>query len=564
MEEQKRAWYSGLNGYHWLVFAACTMGWTFDCLDAQLFALARQPALADLAGVAEDAPVVKYFAGLATSAMLIGWATGGIFFGIMGDRIGRVKVMFWTILSYSLFTGLCGAATSTWMFVLFRLLTGLGIGGQFAVGVSLLAETMPNHARSRALGLLQAFATIGNMSAALIAMGLGQLTAMGILPGGTWRWMFLIGVLPAALSVVVIRYLHEPEAWKKATESAEDKAKAGSLRELFGTPRWRHNVIFGMLLASVGVIGLWGIGFFSIDLNRTVCRKWAGKEELKEATEPLDQPFIGSLLARPELLDETAKQIKPTFLLHEDASNNCPRLVYSAALALRLGDKENQKEGLTAEEALMPENITAYLEKQSKLFPDELDACTSYLAAAAPAESLPSIVEAITARQTRINKTVGWWGAITSMLFNAGAFFGIYAFAVVTERLGRRPTFTIFFLASLFSTVLAFLCMNKPIDILWMVPLMGFFQLALFGGYTIYFPELFPARLRSTGISFCYNIGRYVAAFGPAMLGLLTQHVFSAYDEPMRYAGAMMCGVFLIGIVLTWMLPETKGQPLPE
>jgi hypothetical protein len=93
---------------------------------------------------------------------------------------------------------------------------------------------------------------------------------------------------------------------------------------------------------------------------------------------------------------------------------------------------------------------------------------------------------------------------------------------------------------------------------------MGFCQLALFGGYAIYFPELFPTRLRSTGTSFCYNVGRLVAAAGPSVKGLLTSKVFFGYHEPMRYAGISMCGVFLLGLLALPFAPETKDQPLPE
>jgi MFS family permease len=371
--------------------------------------------------------------------------------------------------------------------------------------------------------------------------------------------MFLIGVLPALLSVVVIRYLHEPDAWKNATRSDEDKAKAGSLRELFGTPRWRYNVIIGMLLASVGVIGLWGIGFFSIDLNRTVCRKWAQREELKKEKQSLDRRFIGSLIADPTLLDRAGETVKPKFLISRNPKCNYPLVIYSAALRIRQAKA-------AASDELNARDLARYLKNEAKVSNENLEACMAYYADATvtPAKSFDATVKAIVARRVRIDETVGWWGSITSILFNLGACFGIYAFAVVTERLGRRPTFTIFFLASFFSTLLAFLCMNRPADILWMVPLMGFFQLALFGGYAIFFPELFPTRLRSTAVSFCYNIGRYVAAFGPAIFGLLTHRVFSAYDEPMRYAGAMMCGVFIVGIVITWLAPETRGRPLPE
>jgi hypothetical protein len=99
-----------------------------------------------------------------------------------------------------------------------------------------------------------------------------------------------------------------------------------------------------------------------------------------------------------------------------------------------------------------------------------------------------------------------------------------------------------------------------------MLPLMGFFQLALFGGYAIYFPELFPTRLRSTGTSFCYNVGRLISATGPLMLGYLTSTVFvhHPYPLPYRYAGVTMCAVFALGLIVLPFLPETKGKPLPE
>jgi hypothetical protein len=114
------------------------------------------------------------------------------------------------------------------------------------------------------------------------------------------------------------------------------------------------------------------------------------------------------------------------------------------------------------------------------------------------------------------------------------------------------------------STAMVFWFLNDLSQIFWMVPIMGFCQLALFGGYAIYFPELFPTYLRSTGTSFCYNVGRFVAATGPITLGLLTSKVFAGYAEPMRYAGVTMCSVFLIGLLALPFAPETKGQPLPE
>ena len=93
---------------------------------------------------------------------------------------------------------------------------------------------------------------------------------------------------------------------------------------------------------------------------------------------------------------------------------------------------------------------------------------------------------------------------------------------------------------------------------------MGFCQLSLFAGYAIYFPELFPTNLRSTGTSFCYNVGRFVAAVGPTALGLLTSVVYKGYAEPMRPAGVTMCAIFLLGLCVLPFAPETRNQPLPE
>jgi MFS family permease len=156
------------------------------------------------------------------------------------------------------------------------------------------------------------------------------------------------------------------------------------------------------------------------------------------------------------------------------------------------------------------------------------------------------------------------WAAITLSMFNVGAFFGIYAFARITNRIGRRPTFALAFVAAGVTTAFAFLFMSEKSDLFWMVPLMGAAQLSIFGGYAIYFPELFPTRLRSTGTSFCYNVGRYVAASGPVGTGLLTKYVFAGTSQPLRYSGVAMCSCFLVGLVALLFAPETKDQPLPE
>jgi MFS family permease len=447
-------WWRELTGYQWFVFLVATLGWLFDTMDQQLFNLARRPAVIELLHATPGDPIaagqVDKYGGYTTTVFMIGWALGGIVFGILGDKIGRAKTMMLTVLTYSAFTGLSALSVGVWDFAGYRFLTGLGVGGQFAVGVALVAEVMSDRARPFALGWLQALSAVGNMLAALVAIGLGNLQESGTI-GSTWRAMFLIGLAPALLAVPIFLRLKEPERWKAAVREEEPGAakghKLGSIAELFGDPRWRRNTIVGMILAFAGVVGLWGIGFFSFDLSRTVLRKH----------------FEGQGLD-PHVIDG-----KLTF-----------------------------------------------------------------------------------------------WTGIISLVQNGGAFFGVQAFASITQKIGRKPAFAISFVLAAISTAFTFWFLNEFWQIFVFIPIMGFCQLAIFGGYAIYFPELFPTRLRSTGISFCYNVGRFVAAAGPSVLGLLTSEVFKGYHEPMRYAGVAMCSVFFIGLFALPFAPETRGKPLPE
>ena len=143
-------------------------------------------------------------------------------------------------------------------------------GGQFAVGVALVAEVVPARTRPYALGLVQASSTVGNMLAATIGIFLGQLEINGGIPAGkAWRYEFLAGGIAAPLAILVYLKLKEPDAWRQARSQ---KKRMGSFADLFSDPRWRRNATVGMLLAFSGVVGLWGIGFFSVDLQQAVFR----------------------------------------------------------------------------------------------------------------------------------------------------------------------------------------------------------------------------------------------------------------------------------------------------
>jgi MFS family permease len=469
-------WYKLLNRYHWFVLVVAALGWLFDTMDQQLFVLARQPALEELLDVGKDASpesvaMVRKYSGYATAIFIVGWATGGLVFGWMGDRLGRARTMVLTILVYSVFTGLSALSTSWWDFAFYRFITGMGVGGEFAAGVSLVAEVMPSRARPYALGLLQALSAVGNMMAAGIFFVVFRVAPEeGIQGMSAWRILFLIGILPALLALVIRRRLKEPESWQRAREEAQHSRatpaagdappdelhkQMGDIREMFGTPRWRFHTIIGVLLAMSGVMGLWGIGFWT------------------------------------------------------------------------------------------PELVRSFVPKEDQTY----------------------------------------YVSITSLLQNFGAFFGIYGFGLIAGRMGRRPAFAVAYLAGMAATVMVFGFMKQPGQIYWMIPILGFATLSVFGGFAIYFPELYPTRIRSTGVGFCYNVARYLAAAAPFMLG----HIAGAFaaapgtpraeqnlsdltllsslggvDTTFRYAAISMTSVFLIGLVTLLFAPETKDAPLPE
>src|SRR5688500_11144143 len=163
--------FDGVTPYHWLVVIIASAGWLFHCMDQRLFVLARESALKELLK-ADPAKLlaVKTYSGYATTAMILGWATGGIIFGMMSDKIGRVKTMIATLLVYSGFTGLSGFAQSWVDFTIYRFLVGLGVGGMFGAATTLVAESVPGRFRSLALGSLQALSATGNIIGSLITL----------------------------------------------------------------------------------------------------------------------------------------------------------------------------------------------------------------------------------------------------------------------------------------------------------------------------------------------------------------------------------------------------------
>jgi MFS family permease len=283
---QTRSWWSYLTPYHWFVIVVASAAWFFDCLDQRLFSLARIPALSSLMQLPPSDTQVQGFGKVVTACFLIGWGVGGMIFGALGDRYGRAKMLTLTILIYSAFTGLSYFSKTATDFTVFRFLTGVGVGGVFGLAVALIAETVPMEARTQSLGLLQILSTVGNVCAGFAKMGIDALEANGtIIAGSGWRWMFLIGALPAFLIIFTRSKLKEPAPWLKLKE--EGLLPKGSIfgpyAKLLADTRWRKNLVVGALIAGTGVVGLWAIGEYAVDLQKVVFKSYFEKIVAPEA-----------------------------------------------------------------------------------------------------------------------------------------------------------------------------------------------------------------------------------------------------------------------------------------
>ena len=506
--EVKRPWWTHMNGYHWYVFALAAMGWLFDTMDQMIFTASRSKAMADLLpGVAVE--IQRQYGSWITTVFIIGWATGGLIFGMVGDRWGRAKTMALTIFIYASFTGLSGLAQNWWQFGACRFLTGLGVGGEFAAGAALVAEVMPEKSRAHALGTLQALSAIGNIIGAAL-LGIVGPTEWG------WRGLYYIGAFPALLAVFVRAGLKEPEKWvaakaRAASDVAAGKAvKFGRMSELF-SPQWRRNTLVGLSLAIAGVIGVWGVGFYS--------------PELFDSTFPrIADDVKGRLVTTVE---STADGASPLASLNADDKKVMTLLL---AKALKPGEKLDVEH---------PEATVLNADRKAKLHA-MFDATLSPKAH----DKLKS--EAL-------------------MLQQVGAFISMFLFSIISARIGRRLTFFFAFVLAWISIAVTFLGLKSTDQIWYLYPFLGLGTLAPFGGYAIYFPELFPTRLRTTGTGLCYNVGRYVSALGPPMLAYFASLLDGRFEtQGFRVAAIIVASSYVIGMVALIWAPETVDQPLPE
>jgi len=436
--DRQLPWYRGISGYAWLVLVVAALGWLFDTLDQQLFTLIRFRSLQDILSAYHSGPeldaAVQQWGYKLTSIFLVGWAAGGLLFGILGDKIGRARTMMITILIYALFTGLNALVHTPLQYAFCRFFTALGIGGEFAAGASLVAEVWPARSRPMALGFLQALSTVGNMMAAVVTFLLAEVS---------WRWVYVVGIAPALLVVVIRLFIREPEKWvhARAQTAADPTRELGSIRDLFTLPGVSRNTWAALLIALAGVLGLWGIGYFQPDL-------------------------------------------------------------------------------------------------------------------------ISKVMQAAGASESGIQRAK----STVFFIFQIGGFIGMYSYAAASERIGRKSALLIIYLCVLVVVQGAFWTIHSVTHAYAWAFFLGFFTLSPFSAFAVYFPELFPTRLRSTGVGVCYNCARLLAAVGIFYVGSIAA-TFSRPADPVfgyRVAASIMSVIYVFGFIGLALAPETKGRPLPE
>jgi MFS family permease len=261
-------WYRSLDRAQWNALLGSNLGWLFDGYETYALVLVVGGALRQLLDPAEYARIPAY-AGTVIALTLLGWAIGGLLGGILADYFGRKRVMIFAILGYSILTGLSAFAWDWTSFAAMRFVVGLAIGSEWVTGTSIIAEFFPDRARGRGVGLFQCGFGVGFFLAAFVFMFVS-----GVGPGA-WRWMFVIGVLPALLTLWVRRAIPESGLWVRsdaqrraaaerkrrgAGTSASDEALTRfTLVDLFAEPEIRRRTILAFLVSLATTFCYWGI-----------------------------------------------------------------------------------------------------------------------------------------------------------------------------------------------------------------------------------------------------------------------------------------------------------------
>lgn len=231
-----------VTGYGWKALVGSAVGYAMDGFDLLILGFM-------LPAISAGLHLTPGQAGSLVTWTLVGAVAGGIFFGALSDRYGRIRVLTWTIMMFAVFTGLCAFAQGYWDLLVYRTLAGVGLGGEFGIGMALAAEAWPARHRARVSSYVALGWQVGVLGAAL-------LTPL-LLPHIGWRGMFIVGVIPAIVAWVIRTKLHEPEVFVR--KAAEKGAGGKAFRLLVKDGRTARTSLGIVVLCSVQNFGYYGI-----------------------------------------------------------------------------------------------------------------------------------------------------------------------------------------------------------------------------------------------------------------------------------------------------------------
>jgi len=495
----------------WMALAAALLGWMFDGAEMGVFSMVGGRALEDLMPSVAPADRGLWF-GVITAGFLVGAATGGVVFGWLGDRIGRVRAMTLSVLVYALFTGLGGFAMAAWQLGALRFIAALGMGGEWSLGVALVMEVWPNRSRAFMAGLIGAAANVGYLMVGVIGLGLlsvlahiaSTLTSLGLaqesidwlLHNNGWRIMMMLGTTPALLTFFIRLFVPESEKWQHEQATG-------------ATSYWANRDLLAVLAGSAGpglIVFLWANEFhFALRLVGTLVG-------LAIALVGYTYPVMRYLQRHAAAGGVHAREWRPIL----------ERMLLAA--------------GLSGVALLGTWGAAQWAAKWA----GEL------------------------AKGTEFTKAAEW----TQIWTAVGAIIGTILAALTGDWLGRRITYTLLCITSL-ASVLVFYQGNTEYgsQFLFCAFLVGTFTASFYGWLPLYLPELFHTNVRATGQGFGFNFGRIIAAIGALQVGNLFKPITifgQEYGGGQPFACSIMSAIYLVGMGLIWFAPETKGKPLPE
>lgn len=491
------------SGGKWLALTAALLGWMFDGLEMGLFPLVGRPALRDLLGGtgAADEKVVGFWFSITMASFLVGAATGGVLFGWLGDRLGRLRAMMLSVLTYALVSGLCGLATAPWHIAALRFVAALGMGGEWSLGVALVMEIWPDRSRTFLAGLIGMAANLGYFLVALmglaldttlgslrdlfLTLGLPETTVRTLVAHSGWRVLMLLCAGPALLTFFIRLYVPESRRWLQE-------------REAGGTSHWATHDLLALLAGSLGGLGL--IALWSADLPLAL---------------QVGGSLVGLLIALAGFLYPVLRYLQRS---GESASLATAGVVQRMLLGACLSG--------------IPLLGTWAAIQWASLWADQL-----------AGQSLPT--------------AKSWTGMATS----AGAVAGTLFAALLGDWAGRRWAYALLCLGS-FGAMGLFFWGNSTFGSMFLASafLAGGLSASFYGWLPLYLPELFPTRVRATGQGFSFNFGRIIAAAGVMQMPNLLEQ----FDHNYPRACSVVCVIYLVGAGLIWLAPETRGKALPE